>query len=153
MLSKCCLLVILSKCGHYNVVYLTFSDPTIKPGLVYREEVDRVRNNLSEVEKIGFDLVMPVSLKYIIFATTCLLDFPTLTNFMRNNLYSYDEVWMLYIMCQVPSVMSNSVSVWKRSMVPPQPETAADIDTTVPFFSMASGSNCSIHSLCYYRLF
>ena len=40
--------------------FLHFSDPTIKPGCVYREEVDRVRDTLREVEKVSFDLIMPV---------------------------------------------------------------------------------------------
>ena len=40
--------------------FLHLSDPTIKTGFVYREEVDRVRDTLREVEKVSFDLIMPV---------------------------------------------------------------------------------------------
>ena len=57
-----------------------------------------MRDPLTEVERVAFDLVMPV-----------------------------------------PSVMSHSISVWKRSMVPPQPESATQIDATIPFFNMLDG--------------
>ena len=36
-------------------------DPTVKPSKVFRQEVDRVRDELSDEQKIGFDLVIPVS--------------------------------------------------------------------------------------------
>ena len=40
--------------------FLHFSDPTIKPGCVYREKVDIVGDTLSEVEKVSLDLIMLV---------------------------------------------------------------------------------------------
>ena len=44
-----------------NILSLISSDPTAKPSVVYREEVDRVRDPLTMPERVGFDLVMPVS--------------------------------------------------------------------------------------------
>ena len=36
------------------------ADPTIKPSVVYREEVDRVRDLLTGTDLVEFDHVMPV---------------------------------------------------------------------------------------------
>ena len=43
------------------MLFVFILDPTVKPSIVYRQEVDRVRDELSDEQKIGFDLVMPVS--------------------------------------------------------------------------------------------
>ena len=45
----------------------------------------------------------------------------------------------LIIFSKVPSVMVHSISKWKRSMVPPQPNNSLEIDTITPFFSLLSG--------------
>ena len=43
------------------MLFVFLLDPTVKPSIVYRQEVDNVRDELSDEQKIGFDLVMPVS--------------------------------------------------------------------------------------------
>ena len=47
--------------NNYDCIYLLLIDPTTKPSIIYRQEVDRVRDELSDEQKIWFDLVMPVS--------------------------------------------------------------------------------------------
>ena len=36
---------------------------------------------------------------------------------------------------------ANSISVWKRSVIPAQPRSAAEIDISIPFFVFASGES------------
>ena len=37
--------------------------------------------------------------------------------------------------------MANSISVWKRSIIPPQPHFAAEIDVSIPFIVCTSGED------------
>lgn len=47
----------------------------------------------------------------------------------------------MIILLNVPSAMSYSISGWKRSLIPPQPATTAQIDTSIPFFNMTNGES------------
>ena len=38
-------------------------------------------------------------------------------------------------------MMANSISVWKRSVIPQQPCSAAEIDVSIPFFVFTSGES------------
>ena len=43
------------------MLFVFLLDPTVKPSIVYGQEVNRVRDEHSNEQKIGFELVMPVS--------------------------------------------------------------------------------------------
>ena len=76
------------------------ANPTLKPSVVYSQQVDSVRGQLGDGFRQEFDQMMPTQAQ-----------------------------------------INPSIYAWKRSVIPPNPEQAADIDISCPFFLTESGEN------------